>query len=159
MSDARETANCSFTVITHLRKDSRCCLQLREVNNSLHIVHQVTYSNNKAKKINFIKSKKIEPSYVVPLGVINDSLNEPAAPACHDKSSDLSLELLTRLDSSQPAQLLRYKPCHEKTCFLAYAKTKEQISCMVTAQLISAFVFTTWILKAIYFLNAKISSL
>ena len=36
-----------------------------------------------------------------------------------------------------------YEPRHEKTCFFAYAKTKEQISCAVTAQLISAFVFAT----------------
>ena len=35
------------------------------------------------------------------------------------------------------------EPRHEKTCFFAYAKTKAQISCAVTAQLISAFVFTT----------------
>ena len=32
--------------------------------------------------------------------------------------------------------------CHE---IFAYVKTKAQISCTVTAQLISAFVFTTWI--------------
>ena len=30
-----------------------------------------------------------------------------------------------------------YEPRHEKTCFLHYAKTKAQISCAVTAQLIS----------------------
>ena len=41
---------CSFTGITYnSEKNSRCCLQLREVNYSLHIVHQVTLSNNKAK--------------------------------------------------------------------------------------------------------------
>ena len=35
-----------------------------------------------------------------------------------------------------------FEPRHEKTCFFfAYAKSKPQISCAVTAQLISAFVF------------------
>ena len=37
----------------------------------------------------------------------------------------------------------------------AYAKTKPQISCAVTAQLISAFVFATWIVQSLYFLNPK----
>ena len=37
----------------------------------------------------------------------------------------------------------------------AYAKTKPQISCAVTAQLISAFVFVTWIVQSLYFLNPK----
>ena len=39
--------------------------------------------------------------------------------------------------------LNEYEPRYEKTGFIAYAKTKTQISCTVTAQLISAFVFTT----------------
>ena len=34
-------------------------------------------------------------------------------------------------------------PCHKKTCFFAYAKTKAKISCAVTVQLICAFVFAT----------------
>ena len=37
----------------------------------------------------------------------------------------------------------------------AYAKTKTQISCAVTAQLISAFVFAIWILQSLFFLNPK----
>ena len=37
----------------------------------------------------------------------------------------------------------------------AYAKTKTQISFAVTAKLISAFVFATWIVQSLYFLNAK----
>ena len=37
----------------------------------------------------------------------------------------------------------------------AYAKTKTQISCAITAQLISAFVFATRIVKSLYFLNPK----
>ena len=40
-------------------------------------------------------------------------------------------------------QFSLYEPRHEKTCFFAYAKTKAQTSCTVTAQLISAFVFAT----------------
>ena len=37
----------------------------------------------------------------------------------------------------------------------AYAKTKAQISCAVTAQLISAFVFATRIVQSLLFLNPK----
>ena len=37
----------------------------------------------------------------------------------------------------------------------AYAKPKPQISCAVTTQLISAFVFATWIVQSLYFLNPK----
>ena len=38
---------------------------------------------------------------------------------------------------------------------IAYAKTKTQISFAVTAKLISAFVFATWIVQSLYFLNPK----
>ena len=52
-----------------------------------------------------------------------------------------------------------YVPSYEKTCFLhmrfAYAKTKAQISCVVTTQLISAFVFSTQIERTLYFLDPK----
>ena len=37
----------------------------------------------------------------------------------------------------------------------AYAKTKTQISCAVTAQLISAFVFASQIVHFLYYLNPK----
>ena len=37
----------------------------------------------------------------------------------------------------------------------AYAKPKAQISCAVTAQLISAFVFATGIVQSLVFLNPK----
>ena len=37
----------------------------------------------------------------------------------------------------------------------AYAKTKTQISFEVSAKLISAFVFATWIVQYLYFLNPK----
>ena len=37
----------------------------------------------------------------------------------------------------------------------AYAKTKTQISFVVTAKLISALVFTTWIVQSVYLLNPK----
>ena len=48
-------------------------------------------------------------------------------------------------------------PCHEKTKFVcfAYAKRKAQISCAVTAQLISAFVFATRIVQFLFYLNPK----
>ena len=47
------------------------------------------------------------------------------------------------------------EPHYEKTLIFAYAKSKEQISCAVTAQLISAVVFTTWIVQSLFFLNPK----
>ena len=37
----------------------------------------------------------------------------------------------------------------------AYAKTKMQISCSVTAQLISAFVFATLVVQFLFFLDLK----
>ena len=40
--------------------------------------------------------------------------------------------------------------------FFAYAKTKAQISCPVTAQLISAFVFAIRIVQSLYYLNPKL---
>ena len=42
-----------------------------------------------------------------------------------------------------------------KPDFCIYAKTKTQISCVVTAQLISAFVFAIRIVQSLYYLNAK----
>ena len=38
---------------------------------------------------------------------------------------------------------------------ITYARTKVQISCAVTVQLISTFVFTTQIVQSLYFLNPK----
>ena len=37
----------------------------------------------------------------------------------------------------------------------AYAKTKPQISCAVTAQLISDFVFAIWVVQFLFFFNRK----
>ena len=51
--------------------------------------------------------------------------------------------------------LLSREPCCEKTGFFAYAKTKTHISCTVTAQLISAFVFTIRIVRSLYYINRK----
>ena len=47
---------------------------------------------------------------------------------------------------------MKVEPLYEKTNF-AYAKTKAQISCAVTAQLISAFAFATYIVQFVYYLN------
>ena len=41
----------------------------------------------------------------------------------------------------------------------AYAKSEALISRTATAQLISAFVFATYIVQSLYFLNLKLSSL
>ena len=44
---------------------------------------------------------------------------------------------------------------HEKNRLFANAKTKTQISFAVTAKLISAFVFATWIVQFLFYLNPK----
>ena len=52
-----------------------------------------------------------------------------------------------------------YKPrCDKTVFFLHYEKTKTQISCVVTAQLISAFVFATQMVQSLYFLNTKVKA-
>ena len=40
-----------------------------------------------------------------------------------------------------------------KNRLFAYAKTKTQISCAITAQLISVFVFATWLVQSLFYLN------
>ena len=54
-----------------------------------------------------------------------------------------------------PSCYPKYEPRYEKTFFFAYAKTKTQISCAVTAQLITAFVFAIWIVQSLFYLNPK----
>ena len=47
-----------------------------------------------------------------------------------------------------------FEPCYEKTGILHFMrKQKTQISCAVTAQLISAFVFAIRIVQSLYYLN------
>ena len=53
------------------------------------------------------------------------------------------------------ARVRLYEPRYEKTRFLHMQKTKMQISCAATAQLISAFVFTIRIVQSLYYLNPK----
>ena len=48
-----------------------------------------------------------------------------------------------------------YEPRFELTDFLYHAKTKTQISCAVTAELIGAFVFARRIAQFFYFINPK----
>ena len=45
--------------------------------------------------------------------------------------------------------------CLCKNRVFAYAKIKAQISCAATAQLISTFVFATWIVQFLLYLNPK----
>ena len=49
----------------------------------------------------------------------------------------------------------QFEPLREKNQQFAYAKTKMQISFAITAKLISAFVFATWIVQNLFFLNTK----
>ena len=50
---------------------------------------------------------------------------------------------------------MQYEPRREKTVFFAYAKTKTQISFVVTAKLISTFVYATCIVQSLNYLNPK----
>ena len=52
-----------------------------------------------------------------------------------------------------------FEPHHDKKRIFAYAKTRAQISFTVTAKLVSAFVFATWIVQFLFFLNAKFQAL
>ena len=91
-------------------------------------------------------------------GVLHRRLDDIRAASCQNKHSDLwPFE-----DSDNHGQLLNISysheknmPCHEKTVFFAYAKIKTQISCTVTAQLISAFFFAVRIARSLYYLNPK----
>ena len=55
-----------------------------------------------------------------------------------------------------------YEPHHKKTGLFAYMKTKTQISsfsCAVTAQLISTFVFASWIIRTYMASSSRIHGL
>ena len=51
--------------------------------------------------------------------------------------------------------VIKYEPPHGKKQHSALAKTKAPISFALTGELISAFVFSTWIVQFLYFLNPK----
>ena len=77
------------------------------------------------------------------------------------KAFGKSLYLYYLVNSKSFSFLFKFKlfePRHEKTSFLAYAKTKAQISCAVTTKLISAFVFATQIVQYPFFLNPKVQA-
>ena len=52
-----------------------------------------------------------------------------------------TIPLSSKVQGEAWASRLQAEHCHEKTCSFAYAKSKAQISCVVTAQLIRVFVF------------------
>ena len=58
-------------------------------------------------------------------------------------------------DSMIPCSVLHDAAYHEKTRILPMQKTNAQISCAITAQLISAFIFASRIVKSIFFLMPK----
>ena len=61
------------------------------------------------------------------------------------------LKASIKLPQMQPI----FEPPHEKTNILRMRKQKMQIGFTVAAKLISAFVFTTWIVQFLYFLNSE----
>ena len=58
------------------------------------------------------------------------------------------------MNEKKCATFIKWAATWENRTF-AYVKIKPQNSCAVTAQLISAFVFATWIVQYLYFLNPK----
>ena len=77
------------------------------------------------------------------------------------KAFGKSLYLYYLVNSKSFSFLFKFKlfePRHEKTSFFAYAKTKAQISCAVTAQLISAFASATQTMQYPFFLNPKVQA-
>ena len=63
---------------------------------------------------------------------------------------------ITLLHATSVSYKHNYEARHQKIGFFAYAKTKTQFSFAAAAKLISAFVFATWIVQALYFLNHKL---
>ena len=65
----------------------------------------------------------------------------------------VSIQIAARISTGKSDMAI----AHCWICF-AYVKTKTQISCAVTAQLISAFVFATLIGQSLFFLVQKFSA-
>ena len=70
------------------------------------------------------------------------------------KDPDVRLDALFVVGDTMPVEVCVYF-FHEKLQIFAYAETKAQISCAVTAQLISAFIFTSWIVQFLFLLHPK----
>ena len=68
-------------------------------------------------------------------------------------------EDLTKIIFELSSNIIKYAPyffcCVVRNRLFAYAKTKTQISFVVTVKLISAFVFAIGIVLSLYFLNLK----
>ena len=73
------------------------------------------------------------------------------------KTYDLPLEQLfsIRCPPQLPWQNTIWAATWENRMFAYHAKTKTQVSFALTAKLITAFVFATWIEQHLYFLNPK----
>ena len=66
---------------------------------------------------------------------------------------------LKRFDVLCICTCVNYGLVMKKKRLFAYAKTETQISFAVTAKLISAFVFATWIVQSLLYLNPKFQAL
>ena len=70
-------------------------------------------------------------------------------------SYSTSLNMYSTLRSTTVPTVNNTSLVVRKPDFFIYAKTKMQISFAVTAKLISVFVFATYIVQSLYFLNTK----
>ena len=80
----------------------------------------------------------------MPVSVVNDVL----------RTSRIEILLYTVILISDREVIAKISRVMRKPVF-AHAKTKKQISCAVTAQLISVLGFATWIVQFVYHLNPK----
>ena len=101
--------------------------------------------NKKAKKI-FIRKAEDGPylGFMYRSIVISDPIT----------SGKRSQRKILWIDKFYMAVIIICAASWEKWLF-AYAKTKTQISFAVTAKLMSIFVFATWIVQSLFFLNSK----
>ena len=74
-------------------------------------------------------------------------------------ASHIEVLLMSTLDLHFCGELHKFMSLnesrHEKNHLFAYAKTKTEISCALIVQLISTFVFATWIVQSLFYLNPK----
>ena len=99
----------------------------------------ISFSKEKSILNDIAQETKDAPGYG---GMSEDELMEKVESILLDKIKAGEKQAYFQLGLFYYEQV-RYEPHHEKTCFLHMRKTNTHISCWVTAQLISAFVFAS----------------
>ena len=94
----------------------------------INLLMKVLFCTNLSLYMNFCKLHEMQPAF---------SLNGKFK--CTQNFAHMPQKIMTNVTSISPLKTARRR----ENLLFAYAKTKAQISFMVTAQLISVFVFTT----------------